>query len=97
MGQVIKFFGLMGIGMAVTLIVFGHIVMVMVYNMDYLKETVWPSDPQSISSIWLSLAAFVPGGILWLLGHGLQAIQRRIKAKEVAKATEASEASDEKS
>lgn len=84
MGQVVKFFGWMAIGMAVTLVIFGHIVMVLVYNVDYLKETVWPSDPQHISSIWFSLAAFAPGGLLWLLGHGLQMFQRRSEAKQAA-------------
>lgn len=84
MGQVVKFFGWMAIGIAVTLIVFGHLVMVLVYNLDYLKETVWPSDPQGISSIWFSLAAFVPGGLLWLLGHGLQTFQQRTEAKQAA-------------
>ena len=84
MGQVVKFFGWMGIGIAVTMIVFGHLVMVLVYNLDYLLETVWPSDPQSVSSIWFSLASFVPGGVLWLLGHGLQKFQQRSEAKEAA-------------
>ena len=88
MGQVVKFFGLMGIGIAVTLIIFGHIVMVLVYDMNYFKETVWPSDSESISSIWFSLAAFIPGALLWSLGLGLEKLGLREEAKFAAEAAE---------
>lgn len=84
MGQVVKFFGWMAIGIAVTVVIFGHIVMVLVYNVEYLIETVWPSDPADVSSIWFSLASFVPGGLLWSLGAGLEKWRQREDAKLAA-------------
>lgn len=86
MGQVVKFFGWMMIGMAVTLVIFGHIVMVLVYDMTYLMETVWPSDPKGVSSFWFSLAAFVPGTLIWSLGFVLEKLGLREEAKIAAKA-----------
>lgn len=86
MGQVVKFFGWMLIGMAVTLVIFGHIVMVLVYDMTYLMETVWPSDPEGISSLWFSVAAFVPGTLIWSLGFVLEKLGQREEAKRAAKA-----------
>jgi len=94
MGQVVKFFGLMAVGIAVTLIIFGHIVMVLVYDVNYFMETVWPSDPDGISSIWFSLAAFIPGALLWSLGFGLEKLGQREEAKIAAEAAGTGDAGD---
>jgi len=72
MGQIIKFFGFLVMGIAVTLVIFGHIMIPLVYDMDYLVDTLWPKDPNAYSSIWVAMASLFPGGMLWGIGWGLE-------------------------
>lgn len=86
MGQILKFFGWLIIAIALTLVIFGHVTMVLIYDMAYLIETLFPSDPESISSIWIIMASVLPGGSMWWLGHGLQKLEAKAEAKEAAEA-----------
>lgn len=68
MSQVIIFFGYLIIGVAGTLVVFGHVSIIFVYGWDTLQENLFPSDPDSYSSLILSSLSFIPGALM--LGFG---------------------------
>ena len=72
MQQVVKFFGWIALGVAVTLFIFGHISMWFVHDFNFMVETIFPNDPETISSIWYGLFALIPGILLfalsWLIG-----------------------------
>ena len=93
MGQILKFFGWLILSIAMTLVIFGHVTMVLIYDMAYLMETLFPSDPESISSIWIIMGSALPAALMWLLGHGMQKLEAKAEAKEAAEA--AIEAADQ--
>jgi len=72
MGQILKFFGWLVLTIALTLVIFGHIMMVIIYSTDYLMDTLFPSNPDDLSSIWVIMGSVLPGATLWLLGAALQ-------------------------
>ena len=88
MGQILKFFGWLVVGIAMTLVIFGHLTMILIYDMAYFWETLFPSDGESISSIWVILGSVLPGGSMWLLGHGMQKLEAKAEAKEAAEHAE---------
>lgn len=95
MGQIVKFFAWLIAGIALTLVIFGHLTMVLIYDFDYLLETLFPSDSESVSSIWIILGSSLPGGLMWLLGHGMQKLEKKAEAKEAAElAAEAAAATE---
>ncbi|MFC1673863.1 hypothetical protein ACFL12_06910 [Pseudomonadota bacterium] len=68
MGKVVTFLGWLLLSIAGTLYIFSHISMLFVYNIDYLLDTLWPSDPEAVSSLWFGLLVLVPGTLM--LGFG---------------------------
>lgn len=80
MGQVVKFFGLLVLGIGGTLLVFSHLSMGMVYGWGKLADQL-TSDP--IGDLLL-LGAFVPGGILYGLGVLVEKIGKRSDEKWAA-------------
>jgi len=80
MAQVIKFFGWLLLGIAGTLIVFGHLAQGFVYGWKYLA-TQLTNDPATSA---LSLLAFVPGLLLYGCGVLLDIWGRRSDAKWTA-------------
>lgn len=80
MGQVVKFLGLLLLGIGGTLVIFSHLSMGMVYGWDKLAEQV-ASDP---TGTMLSIVAFVPGGILYGLGVLVEKIGKRSDEKWAA-------------
>jgi len=81
MGKIVSFFGWLMIAIVATLLVFGHIMMVIIYSTDYLIDTLIPQDPKVYSSIWLILATLVPGILFLTIGHLLQKWEQRAEAK----------------
>lgn len=82
MTQVIIFFGWMAIGIAVTLVIFGHISIVFVYDFNTLKETVFPKD--GISSLVYASLSLIPGAILLAIGKFMAKLDAREAAREAA-------------
>ncbi|PCI37025.1 MAG: hypothetical protein COB46_14055 [Rhodospirillaceae bacterium] len=95
MGQIIKFFGWLILGIAMTLVIFGHLTMILIYDMAYLMETLFPSDPESISSIWIIMGSALPAAGMWLLGHGMQKLEAKAEAKEAAEIAAEAAAADQ--
>ncbi|OEJ64676.1 hypothetical protein [Magnetovibrio blakemorei] len=80
MGQVVRFLGLLLLGIGGTLVIFSHLSMGMVYGWDKLAEQV-ASDP---TGTMLSIVAFVPGGIVYGLGILVEKIGKRSDEKWAA-------------
>jgi len=64
MGQVVKFFGWLVMGIGATLAVFSHLTMGFVYGWDKLAQQI-SNDPTGTA---LSVLALVPGGLLYGFG-----------------------------
>lgn len=77
MGQVVKFFGMLVLGIGFTLVVFSHLSMGMVYGWDKLAQQV-ANDPVGTA---LSIVAFVPGALLYGLGVLIEKLGKRSDAK----------------
>lgn len=90
MTQVIIFFGWLMIGIAVTLVVFGHVSIAFVYDLDTLLENLFPEE--GLSSLVYSAAALIPGSILISIGKMMNKFDDRAEAREAAEAGEAGEA-----
>jgi len=88
MGQVVKFFGWLVLGIGGTLAVFSHLTMGFVYGWDKLAHQV-SSDPTGTA---LSVLALVPGALLYGFGVLLEKWAARSDAKWAAKQAEAAEA-----
>lgn len=80
MGQVVKFLGLLLLGIGGTLLVFSHLSMGMVYGWGKLAEQL-TSDP--VANLLL-LGAFVPGGLMYGLGVLVTKIGKRSDEKWAA-------------
>ncbi|HEY9080871.1 hypothetical protein [Magnetovibrio sp.] len=93
MGQVVKFFGWLLIGIGGTLAVFSHLTMGFVYGWDKLAQQV-TSDPTGTA---LSVLALVPGALLYGFGVFLEKWSIRSDAKWAAKqaAAKAKEAAND--
>lgn len=87
MTQVIIFFGWLMIGIAVTLVVFGHVSIAFVYDLDTLLENLFPEE--GLSSLVYSAAALIPGSILISIGKMMNKFDDRAEAREAAEAGEA--------
>jgi len=81
MGQVVKFLGLLVLGIGFTLVVFSHLSMGMVYGWGKLAQQI-ANDPVGTA---LSILAFVPGAILYGLGVLIEKLSRRSDEKWAAK------------
>ena len=90
MTQVIIFFGWLVIGIAVTLVVFGHASIGFVYGVKRLWHDLFPSE--GLSSLIWSAGSLIPGSLLLGVGKLMEAYDKRVAAKE-AKAAEAEDAS----
>ena len=64
MGQVVKFFGWLLLGIGGTLAVFSHVTIGFVYGWDHLVAQV-QNEPLGTA---LTVLAFVPGGVVYGLG-----------------------------
>jgi len=81
MGQVVKFFGWLLLGIGGTLAVFSHLTIGFVYGWDKLVQMV-TSDPTGTALVVL---AFVPGGLLYGLGVLIEKMGKRSDEKWAAK------------
>lgn len=90
MTQVIIFFGWMIIGIAMTLVVFGHISIVFVYGFNTLMETLFPKD--GISSLVYASLSLIPGAIVLAIGKFIA----KLDAREAAREAEADATADTK-
>jgi len=81
MGQVVKFFGMLVLGIGFTLVVFSHLSMGMVYGWDKLAQQI-ANDPVGTA---LSIVAFVPGTLLYGLGILIEKLGKRSDEKWAAK------------
>jgi TRAP-type C4-dicarboxylate transport system permease small subunit len=93
MGKIICFFGWLMIAIIVTLLIFGHIMMVMIYSTEFLMDTLFPKDPKVYSSIWMILAMFVPGCLFLLIGTIMNKWENRKKSSADQADSDADEAS----
>lgn len=84
MTQVIIFFGWLVIGIAVTLVIFGHVSIGFVYGVDRLWHDLFPSE--GLSSLIWSSAALVPGSVMLGIGKLMQKYDNRGAAEEAAEA-----------
>jgi len=84
MGKIVSFFGWLLIAIIVTLLIFGHIMMVVIYSADYVIDTFIPKDPKVYSSIWLIMATLVPGTLFLIVGSAIQKWEKREEAKLAA-------------
>lgn len=82
MTQVVIFFGWMTIGIAVTLVVFGHVSIVFVYGFNTLLETLFPKD--GISSLIYGSLSLIPGAIILAIGKFMAKLDAREAAREAA-------------
>jgi len=89
MTQVIIFFGWLVIGIAVTLVVFGHISIAFVYDFDTLLENLFPEE--GLSSLVVSALTLIPGGVLLGIGKLMQKFDERTEAREAAESIEGGE------
>ena len=85
MGQVVKFFGWLVIGVGGTLLVFGHLVQGYLYGWANL----WAQLVEDPLTTALFLLAFLPGAVLFGLGALIETLGRRSDAKWAAKQAEA--------
>ena len=90
MGQVVKFFGWLVMGIGGTLAVFSHLTMGFVYGWDKLAQKI-SNDPTGTA---LSVLALVPGGLLYGFGVLLEKWAIRSDAKWAAKQAAAQTASE---
>lgn len=82
MTQVITFFGWMLIGIAVTLVIFGHVSIAFVYDFNTLIETLFPKD--DISSLVYALLSLIPGLIMLGIGKFMAKLDARDAALDAA-------------
>ena len=82
MAQVVVFFGWLVVGIAITLVVFGHVSIVFVYGVDTLLETLWPE--QGMTSLVYSAASLIPGAILVSIGKVMKKAEAKTAASENA-------------
>ncbi len=84
MTQVIIFFGWLIIGVAATLVVFGHASIAFVYDFDTLKENLFPEE--GLSSLVYSSASFIPGTVMLAIGKLMKRYDDKVAAREAAEA-----------
>lgn len=92
MGKIVKFFGILVLGITLTLVIFGHVTMVLIYSFDYLLETIFPTTPGAYSSLWIVGASIFPGGLMYLLGTFLERMGPSAEAQEKEEAIKAAKA-----
>lgn len=83
MTQVIIFFGWLMIGIAGTLVIFGHASIAFVYGVDHLMEGLFP--PEGLSSLIYASVAFVPGAVVLGIGKLMQKYDQRETAQTEGK------------
>jgi len=88
MGQVVKFFGWLVMGIGATLAVFSHLTMGFVYGWDKLALQI-SNDPAGTA---LSVLALVPGGLLYGFGVLLEKWAIRSDEKWAEQQAQAQEA-----
>ncbi|MEG3617320.1 hypothetical protein V5T82_02525 [Magnetovibrio sp. PR-2] len=81
MGQVVKFFGWILLGVGTALVVFGHISIIFVHGWGYLVKQV--SSAPGETALWL--VALVPGVLLYNLGRLIDYLGRKSDEKWEAK------------
>ena len=77
MGQVVKFFGWLVLGVGIALVVFGHISIMFVHGWGYLVKQVTSAPLES--ALWL--LALVPGALLYQFGRLIDYLGRKSDEK----------------
>lgn len=80
MTQVVIFFGWLILCVAATLVVFGHLSIAFVYDLDTLLQGMFPDE--GVSSLVYSTLAFIPGSVLLGIGKLMKHFDERAAKHE---------------